>query len=178
LKDSLLAIVDSGAVFGKVIRWFGTRHGDEYKKGSQWFGGLLRRKERYDTVAKWSVWILYLGILAAPIGGLIIAGVGLAGLVFGATPDAVLDQLRRRASPGLRSYWQALNKYDDDKRAAEAAARRIERQARTTPNCGNARTGPSSMATGLNERRRKSSTSTGSTRKLRQDPAMAASISK
>jgi restriction system protein len=112
-----------------VIRWFGTRHGDEYKKGSQWFGGLLRRKERYDTVAKWSVWILFLGILAAPVGGLIIAGVGLAGLVYGATPDALLDQLRRRASPGLRSYWQALNNYDDDKRAAEAAVRQAAHKA-------------------------------------------------
>ena len=50
-------------------------------------------------------------------------------LLYAIVPGIMLKRLRERASPSLEAYWQALHAYDDNKAAAEAAARKAVRDA-------------------------------------------------
>jgi Restriction endonuclease len=119
---------------GKVITCIGTRPDDEYKKGSRWFGGLLRHKGRYDTAWGAGFWLLIIGGFMVSgkdsrFGGFIVIGVALACLLYGTLPGVLIKRLRKRASPALEAYWQALHKYDEEKAASEEAARNAARDA-------------------------------------------------
>ena len=63
------------------------------------------------------------------IGGLITLGSGLLCLLCAILPGVAFKRLRKRASPALEAYWQALHKYDEEKAAAEAAACKAARDA-------------------------------------------------
>jgi restriction endonuclease Mrr len=63
------------------------------------------------------------------IGGLITLGLGLLCLLCAILPGVAFKRLRKRASPALEAYWQALHKYDEEKAAAEAAACKAARDA-------------------------------------------------
>ena len=58
-----------------------------------------------------------------------VLGFGLVCLLYAVLPGMVIKQLRKRASPGLEAYWQALHRYDQEKADAEAAARAAARDA-------------------------------------------------
>jgi restriction endonuclease len=119
---------------GKVIRCLGTRDHDEYKEGRRWFCILHYWKVRAHTVGGLAFWLLLIGSLATTskdsrLGGVVTLGLGLACVLCAILPGVVIKDLRRRASPGLIAYWQALHAYDDNKAAAEAAARQATRDA-------------------------------------------------
>jgi hypothetical protein len=120
---------------GKVIRCLGTRPDDKYKKGRRWFGVLLGRSaDSPYKAAGFAFWLLLFGGLAtagkdSQLFGLIVLGLGVACLLYAILPGVVIKDLRRRASPGLIAYWQALHRYDRDKAEAEAAARAAARDA-------------------------------------------------
>src|SRR5205823_11001559 len=61
--------------------------------------------------------------------GFILLGFGLACMVCAILPRVLLKQLRTRASSGLEAYWQAVDRYDKEKAAAEEAAREAARDA-------------------------------------------------
>ena len=120
---------------GKVIPCFGTRDDDKYKKGRRWFGVLFAGWETagYKAAAV-AFFLLLFGGLATTgkdsrLGGLVAVGVGLACVLYAILPGVVIKRLRRRASPSLKAYWQALHAYDDNKTAAEAAKRQAARDA-------------------------------------------------
>jgi hypothetical protein len=124
---------------GEKIQCLGTRSDDKYKNGSRWFRVLIprdwrderdRERRAYSSGAL-AFFALLFGSLAVmnPHGsedivfGFAAIGFGLACLLYAIIPGTVINQLRKRASPALEKYWQALHAYDDNKAAAEKAAR-------------------------------------------------------
>ena len=117
---------------GKTIRCIGTRPDDRYKEGRRWFASL-RWRGRMQALCG-------LGWCALVYGGLMIYGgwwvFGLYLLAFGSVcmlpaiiPLMIIERLRKRARPTLEKYWEALHAYDDNKAAAEAAARKAAHDA-------------------------------------------------
>jgi Restriction endonuclease/GYF domain 2 len=119
---------------GKVITCIGTRPDDTYKQGRRWFASLLCWSGHMEA-------LLGLGFYALLFGAFMIWGkqtrvIGLCLLAFGSVcvlptiiPGMIITRLRKRASPALEKYWQALHAYDDNKAAAEEAARKAARDA-------------------------------------------------
>ena len=119
---------------GKVVRCFGTRPDDRYKKGRRWFWIVHYWKAQAYTVGGLAFWVLLFGILATTskdsrLAGVVLLGVALLCLLYAILPSVALKRLRERASPALEAYWRALHKYDEEKAAAEAAAREAARNA-------------------------------------------------
>jgi len=117
---------------GKVIRCLGTRADDKYKEGKRWFNVLLGCRADASKAAALAFWLLLFGSLAivgAPPIGIVLLAVGLGILLFAIAPGIVIKNKRRRASAGLKAYWQALQLYDQHKAAAEAAVRQAARDA-------------------------------------------------
>lgn len=122
---------------GKVIRCLGTRDDDKYKEGRRWFCILHYWSERAYTVGGLAFWVLVIGGLIVlnhrsssdSSVGLIVLGFGLACMLCAILPGVVIKDLRKRASPSLIAYWQALRTYDENKAAAEEAARKAARDA-------------------------------------------------
>ena len=119
---------------GKVIRCLGTRGDDKYKKGRRWFRVLHPLRECSDRAVGFAFWALLFGGLASAgkdsrLLGFILLGFGLACMVCAILPRVLLKQLRTRASSGLEAYWQAVDRYDKEKAAAEEAAREAARDA-------------------------------------------------
>jgi Predicted endonuclease distantly related to archaeal Holliday junction resolvase and Mrr-like restriction enzymes len=114
---------------GKVIRCLGTRPDDKYKEGGQWFCILHYWKDYAYAPGVLGFWLLVIGGLAATsknglLGGVVILGFGLLCLLCAILPGVVINDLRKRASPSLKAYWQALQLYDQHKAAAEEVARK------------------------------------------------------
>jgi hypothetical protein len=61
--------------------------------------------------------------------GFSLLGVGFVCLLRAIVPGMVIKRLRKRGSPALEKYWQALHAYDHNKAAAEKAAREAARDA-------------------------------------------------
>jgi hypothetical protein len=102
---------------GKVIDCVGTRPGDKYKKGKRWFRVLYTWEARSHVVGGLAFFALLFGGLATSgkdsrLLGLILLGFGLACIVCAILPGVLLKRLRRRASPALEAYWQALRLHD------------------------------------------------------------------
>jgi hypothetical protein len=120
---------------GKVIRCLGTRPDDRYKKGRRWFRVLHPLDACAYKVGGFAFWALLFGVLMTTSGqasrlvGLILLGFGLACVPFAILPGVVIEDLRKRASPALKKYWQVLHAYDDNKAAAEKANREAARDA-------------------------------------------------
>ena len=119
---------------GKVIDCIGTRPDGKYKCGRRWFGAFISHSEIAYGALGVAFWLLLFGgFIVASKGGLILGvlllAAGLTCLFGGIVPAMVIKELRKRASPTLEAYWQALHKYDDNRRAAEAAARQAARDA-------------------------------------------------
>lgn len=121
---------------GKVVRCFGTRPDDRYKKGRRWFWILHDWKVQAYTVGGLAFWVLLFGILATTskdsrLAGVVLLGVALLCLLYAILPSVALKRLRERASPALEAYWRALHKYDEEKAAAESRCTRSCPQRRT-----------------------------------------------
>ena len=124
---------------GSVVQCFGPRDDDEYKKGGRWFGWLtptnwIVGEGKAAKAGAWAFWLLLFGIPAAfsndaRILGLSLVGVALVCVARAIVPGMVIKRLRKRASPALEKYWQVLNAYDVNKRAAEQAARQAAHDA-------------------------------------------------
>jgi hypothetical protein len=124
---------------GQKIQCLGTRPTDKYKKGRRWFGVLIPTNWRVaehkaGNAFGLAFWLLLFGSLAAAskdarILGFSLLGVGLLCLLRSIVPSMVIKRLRKRASPTLEKYWQALHAYDDNKAAAEKAACEAARDA-------------------------------------------------
>jgi restriction system protein len=127
---------------GKTIQCLRARPDDKYKKGRRWFRLLIPRdwrdcERRGYTAGAAAFWLALFGVLTSVnaktsedrLIGFSLLGVALACLLYAIIPGILIKQLRRRASLGLRAYWQALQTYDDNKAAAEAAARAAARDA-------------------------------------------------
>ena len=119
---------------GNVIRCLGTRPDDKYKKGRRWFCVLHPWKALSYTAGGLAFWVLLFGGLMVSgkesrLFGLGVLGFGLACLLCAILPGVLVRRLRARASPRLIAYWQALHRYDNEKAAAEAAARAAARDA-------------------------------------------------
>jgi hypothetical protein len=124
---------------GQKIQCLGTRSDDTYKKGRRWFGGLIPTDWRVahhkaSNAFAWAFWLLLFGVPAAfskdgRILGFSLVGVALVCVVRSIVPGMVIKRLRKRASPALEKYWQALHAYDDNKAAAEKAAREAAHEA-------------------------------------------------
>jgi hypothetical protein len=118
---------------GKVIRCLGTRNDDRFKKGWRWFRVLHPLYGCADKAGGFAFLLLFIGGVATankawPFGPIAI-GVGFACLLPAIIPGMIITRLRKRASPALKKYWQALHAYDDSKVAAEQAARQAARDA-------------------------------------------------
>ena len=119
---------------GQKIQCLGMRSDDKYKKGRRWFGGLHYWEERAHVAGGFAFYLLPFGGLGmtskdSRIGGLITLGLGLLCLLCAILPGILLKRLRTRASPALEKYWQTLHAYDNNKAAAEKAAREAARDA-------------------------------------------------
>lgn len=117
---------------GKTIQCLRARPDDKYKKGRRWFRVLIPRdwrdrERRGYTAGAAAFWLALFGILTSVnaktsedrLLGFSLLGVALACLLYAIIPGILIKQLRRRAGPGLKAYWQALQAYDDNKVAAE-----------------------------------------------------------
>jgi hypothetical protein len=119
---------------GKYINCIGTRPDDTYTQGTRWFASLLRWSGRIEA-------LMILGTYALPLGGIIMfvgkqTVIGLCLLALGSVCLAptiiatmIITRLRKRGRPTLEKYWEALHAYDNNKAAAEAAARAAARDA-------------------------------------------------
>jgi Restriction endonuclease len=119
---------------GSDVQCFGPREGNEYKKGSRWFGRLTVHWSRYEDALITAFWLLVFGgvwVMAAKywlISGLIF-GLASVCLLIAFVLRPVLKRLRKRASPALEKYWQAVDRYEKEKAAIEEAARKAARDA-------------------------------------------------
>jgi hypothetical protein len=124
---------------GSVVQCRGTRirPDEKYKKGWRWFRVLHPLHARADKAGGFAFLALLIGGLIVGnqwssnerLPGLLVAGFGLACVPFAIVPGVLLKRLRTRASPGLKAYWQAVDRYDKEKAAAEEAARAAARDA-------------------------------------------------
>jgi hypothetical protein len=124
---------------GQKIQCLGTRSDDKYKERRRWFGRLIPTdwrvaEHKAGNAFGLAFWRLLFGSFAAAskdarILGFSLLGVGLVCLVRSIVPGMVIKRLRKRASPALEKYWQALHTYDDNRAAAEKAARAAARDA-------------------------------------------------
>ena len=111
-------------------------------KAGAWFGGLIstdwrvaQRKDGYRFL-DWRSGSCSIGSLADDQQGWAhpwshrLLGLGLpCPVALQSFLSMVIKRLRTRASPALKKYWQALHAYDDNKAAAEKAAREAARDA-------------------------------------------------
>ena len=119
---------------GKVIPCIGRRPDDTYKQGRRWFASLPRWSERLGCLGLLAFYALLFGAFMiwgkqTRVVGIVLLAVGSVCVLPAIVPGMLITRLRKRASPALEKYWQALHAYDDNKAAAEEAARKAARDA-------------------------------------------------